>query len=71
MSMEVSFTHSPPVNKKGEDVHEDAPGFFWIGLLVEVSVKVAKLYRGDETWKTSIYNYGDTLKKLSNLANTV
>lgn len=43
MSIEASFTHSPPVNEKGEDVHEDPPGFFWVGLLVQVSVKVAKL----------------------------
>lgn len=45
MSMEATFTHSPPVNEEGEDVHEDAPGFFWVGVLVELGVKVAKLMR--------------------------
>lgn len=62
MSMKAGFTHSPPVEKEGKDLHEDAPGFFRVGLLVEVGVKVAKLYRRRETRKSSIYTYAETIQ---------
>jgi len=40
-----SSTYCPPVYEESQEVHEDAPHFFGVGLFVEVSVQIAKLWR--------------------------